>query len=216
MRIVTDPYFSTGGNMAYKRVRPPALSREELCNADLVLVSHPHFDHVDGAFLRMLPAETPVVTSAVGSAALRIMGCKNITAARPWQRLRFDPVAVNVVPASHFGMTVGFVIEAEGKQVYFAGDTFYGAFMGKIGERFKLALAMMPVATFLIPMTMGNGGAVKAADKLGAAAILPIHEALQQGARRRKETVETFKTRLKESGSKARVVVLKEGASTVI
>ena len=108
------------------------------------------------------------------------------------------------------------MVEAEGKQVYFAGDTFYGSFMGKIGERPKLALAMMPVTTFLIPMTMGNSGALKATDKLGAPAIMPIHEALQQGVMRPKETVETFKARLKESSSKAHVVALKEGASTVI
>ena len=55
-RILTDPYFGLHGNLAYARPRPPARSREELSNVDLVLVSHNHFDHIDRRFLRVIAA----------------------------------------------------------------------------------------------------------------------------------------------------------------
>jgi L-ascorbate metabolism protein UlaG (beta-lactamase superfamily) len=45
--ILTDPYFGTWGNPAYRRLAPPALPREKLQDVDLVLVSHNHFDHTD-------------------------------------------------------------------------------------------------------------------------------------------------------------------------
>jgi hypothetical protein len=52
--------------------------------------------------------------------------------------------------------------------------------------------------------------------KTTAEGIPPIHEALQQGMMQRKEMVDTFQTRLKESGSKARAVVHKERAGAVL
>ena len=48
MKILTDPYFGTWGNPAYKRLAPPARKREELRDVDLVLVSHNHWDHTGG------------------------------------------------------------------------------------------------------------------------------------------------------------------------
>src|SRR5271157_6020805 len=59
-RVLTDPYFGLRGNPAYARVRPPARSREELTDVDLVLISHNHWDHTDRKFLRMLPPSAPV------------------------------------------------------------------------------------------------------------------------------------------------------------
>ena len=52
LRILTDPFFGEG-NLAYRRLCAPARTREELRDVDLVLLSHHHFDHVDGRFLRL-------------------------------------------------------------------------------------------------------------------------------------------------------------------
>ncbi|MCJ7629186.1 MAG: MBL fold metallo-hydrolase [Longimicrobiales bacterium] len=40
LRILTDPYFGTRGNPAYARLRPPAMTREEVGPVDVVLLSH--------------------------------------------------------------------------------------------------------------------------------------------------------------------------------
>ena len=54
MKILTDPYFGTWGNLAYKRIAPPFKSREEMAAVDLVLVSHNHWDHTDPGLLSRL------------------------------------------------------------------------------------------------------------------------------------------------------------------
>ena len=54
MKILTDPYFGTWGNLAYKRTAPPSRTREELEAVDLVLVSHNHWDHTDSRYFRAL------------------------------------------------------------------------------------------------------------------------------------------------------------------
>ena len=77
------------------------------------------------------------------------------------------------------GLPGGFVIEAEGKQIYFAGDTYFGGFMKEIAARFRLDLALMPVTTFRIPMTMGEKGAARAVEVLGPRTVIPIHLGIQ-------------------------------------
>ena len=53
-RVLTDPYFGLRGNPAFSRVAPPANSREESREVEGVLISHSHWDHVDGPYLRSL------------------------------------------------------------------------------------------------------------------------------------------------------------------
>jgi len=60
-RTITDPCFGTWGHLAYRRLAPPALERDQLTDVDLVLLSHNHWDHVDGRYLRSLPTTTPVL-----------------------------------------------------------------------------------------------------------------------------------------------------------
>jgi L-ascorbate metabolism protein UlaG (beta-lactamase superfamily) len=58
-KILTDPYFGTWGNLAYKRIAPPSETREGLEAVDLVLVSHNHWDHTDSGYFRGLAARFP-------------------------------------------------------------------------------------------------------------------------------------------------------------
>jgi len=82
-RILTDPYFGLHGNLAYARPRPPARSREELNNVDLILISHNHFDHIDCRFLRTLPHSVPVFAPAASAWMTRLKGGHNVTGLRP-------------------------------------------------------------------------------------------------------------------------------------
>ena len=70
-RILTDPYLDWQGNWAYERLVPPAQTREDLKDVDLVLVSHRHWDHTDGEYFRRLPEEVPVVVPRLGSRGIR-------------------------------------------------------------------------------------------------------------------------------------------------
>lgn len=208
--ILTDPFFSVFRNPLYQRVTPPARTREDLRNVDLVLISHLHFDHVDFPYLRMLPKSTPVVAPAITGSLLGLTG-RRVRGLFAWQTAAFGPITVTAVPAVHLIETVGFVIQAEGKQVYFAGDTYYAGHLQQIGQRFQLNAALIPVTTFRLPMTMNNQGALKAARDLHPEVVIPIHQSLRQGSSVPAETPETYQAAVEKAGISTKVVLLPEG-----
>jgi N-acyl-phosphatidylethanolamine-hydrolysing phospholipase D len=212
-RILTDPFFSTWGNPAYGRLAPPARTRQELLDVDLVLISHNHFDHADGRFLRMLPKTTPVVNPRLVSGMTWLLGAHNLVRLNTWETWMLGETKITAVPATHLTVTHGYGIEADGQVIYFAGDTFYGKHMAQISERLHPQVAMIPVTTYRIPMTMGEKQAVQAAIDLQAQVIIPIHQSLgpRSPLLRTRDTPEGFRKRLQERGSLAQVVILKEG-----
>ena len=212
-RILTDPWFGRWGDPAYARLRPPAQTREQLRDVELVLVSHNHFDHTDRRFLRSLPESTPVLAPRMTAWMTRFKGGKNVTGLSPWTKFEFGEISITVVPARHITFTIGYVIAAEGKQVYFAGDTYFAGFMEKIGREFHLDVALMPVTTFRIPMTMSEKSAVRAAQMLSPKTIIPIHLGIRPRSPllRTSQTAEGFQERLRHAGLPINVVILREG-----
>lgn len=214
-RLLTDPWFGTSGNLAYRRLAPPAFRREELREIDGVLFSHGHWDHSDRKFLRALDARVPVLGPS-GSPAMRwLKGARNFRPMRPWERCAVGAAAITAVPALHIARTVGFVVELDGSCAYFAGDTYHRPFMAEIGRRFRIDVALMPVATFRLPMTMGDRGAVAAVADLGTATVIPIHLGIapRSPLLRTAQSVASFERRLRDAGSPAAVVHLREGES---
>ena len=79
-------------------------------------------------------------------------------------------LSITVTPARHPQSInpVGFVIEKNGKSVYFAGDTYEFHEMNQI----NVDVALIPIGgTF----TMDVLGAVNAAKKLNASFVIPMH-----------------------------------------
>jgi L-ascorbate metabolism protein UlaG (beta-lactamase superfamily) len=216
-KILTDPFWSPWGNPAYARARPPARSREESKSVDAVFVSHDHFDHVDRRYLRMI-GDAPVYAPQATRWLIGLFGARKTAGIKAWESARIGEVTLTAVPALHLIATVGFVLSGEGKHVYFAGDTFYGSFMEEIGRRFRLDLALMPVTTYRIPMTMDERQAVRAVQALQPAVVIPIHLGIvpRSPLLRTDQTPERFAQRLRESGSTASVVILREGESHLV
>ena len=214
-RILTDPYFGEWGNPVFGRIPPPALKREELLDVNFVLVSHHHFDHLDGSFFRKLDRNIPVYAPWWTSWITRLWGAKRVIGMRTWENLDLQGIRVTAVPAIHLDVSIGYVIQAEGKNIYFSGDTFFGQFMAEIARRFPPDVALLPVTTYRIPMTMGEQGAVKAAGVLSPKVIIPIHEGLRPRfpLLRTRQSPQGFRERLRTAGNPARVAVLGEGES---
>jgi L-ascorbate metabolism protein UlaG (beta-lactamase superfamily) len=214
-KILTDPYFGTWGNPAYKRLTPPARKREELRDVDLVLVSHNHWDHTDGSFFRSLRTGTPVVAPRRSAWLTRLRGARTVVGMKAWEERGFGPVKICAVPAHHMATAIGFVIQHEEERVYFAGDTYHGQFMAEIGKRFRLDAALIPVTTYRIPLTMGETGAVRAVGDLDPSVIIPIHLGLRPRSPllRTGQTPEGFARRAAAAGTGAAVVILLEGQS---
>jgi L-ascorbate metabolism protein UlaG (beta-lactamase superfamily) len=214
-KILTDPYFGLWGHIAYARLAPPAKTREELRDVDLVLISHNHWDHTDRAFLRALRRGVPVLAPSWAKWMTRLLGAKTLIGMKAWEQKRFGAPTVTAVPAWHIAVAVGYVVESEGKTVYFAGDTYYGPFMKRIGQQFQLDLVLMPVTTFRAPMTMGEVGAVRAVRDLGPSAVIPIHLGVRPRSPllRTSHTARGFARRVSEAGLEAEVILLQEGES---
>jgi L-ascorbate metabolism protein UlaG (beta-lactamase superfamily) len=212
-KILTDPYFGLWGNPAYARLAPPAGNRDQFLDVDLVLVSHNHWDHSDGRFLRSLPAATPVVAPARSAWLTRLRGAKTVVAMRPWEERQIAGFLIAAVPACHVAATIGFVIGSREGRIYFAGDTYYRPFMARIGERYNPGVALIPVTTFRIPMTMGERSAVRAVRDLKPRVVIPIHLGLRPRSPllRTSHTPEGFARRAEQAGLGSEIVILREG-----
>lgn len=212
-RILTDPYLGSSGTLAYRRLRPPGLGRRELTTLDSVLLSHNHWDHTDRRFFRQLDRSVPVLTRRGSAWVTRLKGARNVVGMRPWEERAVSGITVTAVPAVHTAPSIGFVLRAAERTLYFAGDTYYRPFMHEIGRRFAPHVALLPVATYRIPMTMGERGAVRAVTQLGASIIIPIHGGIEPRSPllRTGQSPESFARRAVEAGMDARVVVLAEG-----
>ena len=142
-------------------------------------------------------------------------GARRVVGLRPWQKWASGQLRVTAVPALHMATTIGFVVESADGTVYFAGDTYHRPFLRQVGERFDLDVALLPVATYRIPMTMGEAGAVKAARDLRPRTIIPVHRDLspRSPVLPTRQSAGGFARRIEELGVPTRVALLEPGDS---
>lgn len=211
--IITDPYFSKTGNFAFKRTRPPYGERSEYTNSDLILVSHSHFDHMDIRFFNMLSEKSRVVLPYIMKHMKYILGIKNALGLKTYEKTTINGINITAVTAIHPAICCGYIIEAEGKCIYFSGDTFCGSFMNKLSQNYKIDIALMPVTTYRIPMTMSEKSAVKAVKALNPKIIIPIHLGIEPRLplMRTGDSVKGFTARLRSAGINSEVITLLEG-----
>jgi L-ascorbate metabolism protein UlaG (beta-lactamase superfamily) len=198
LNVITDPIYSTRASPVSwagpKRIHDPGISFEKLPRIDVVLISHNHYDHMDEETVeRLAAAFNPLFISPLGNGQwLEKMGARRIIEL-DWDERTSIPgidALVTVVPAQHWsqrgfskniGLWGGFVIEAGGHRVYFAGDTGYAPFFTTIGQRFPaLDLAILPIGAyeprwFMQTQHMNPEEAVRAHLDLGARQSMATH-----------------------------------------
>lgn len=195
--LLTDPCFdhddvtvSFGPAFPSTRSLRPALSHEALPALDAILLSHDeHADNLDHAG-RALLAKAPVVLTTRGGA--KRLG-KNSIGLAPFATHVIERgdtrITVTATPARHgpplslpiVGEVTGFLLSWEGQKdgaIYVSGDTvLYGgidrvAAHGPIGAAF---LHLGGAAWKGIRFTMDARDGARAARKLGAKRVFPIH-----------------------------------------
>ena len=193
LNILTDPIWSERTSPVTfagpKRHRAPGIRFDDLPRIDLVLVSHNHYDHLDVPTLRRLQQRDHprIVTPLRNGALMKRHGIDGAVELDWWKADR----NVTVVPARHFssrGLTDrnrdlwgGFVIGGLAGNVYFAGDTGWGAHFAEIGERFgPIRAALLPIGAyqprwFMQPVHIDPAEAVDAHAALGAQTSIPMH-----------------------------------------
>jgi L-ascorbate metabolism protein UlaG (beta-lactamase superfamily) len=196
LSMLTDPVFSDDVGGLFHRYAPPGVALHDLPPIDLVVISHNHRDHLDEASVRALgPSVHFVVPLGLGK-WFRARGLTNVTELDWWQSTLVDgrkggQATVTLVPAQHWSQRLagdrnqslwgGYVIDAGGQRVFFAGDTGYPAAFAEVGRRFPgIDLAILPIGAyaprwFMHPQHMAPEETARAFRDLGARVLLPVH-----------------------------------------
>jgi L-ascorbate metabolism protein UlaG (beta-lactamase superfamily) len=174
--------------------------------ADLVLVTHSHSDHCDPDKIKNVRKKGTVIIAPEDCVSM-IGG--NVKTLRPGEETSVGNIRVKAVEAynyRHFrspgnpyhpkGFGVGYLITAEGKTIYHAGDTDFIPEMRQLGH---LDVALLPSGG---TYTMDNAEAAEAAIAINPKIVIPMH--------RWDTNPEEFKKKV-EANSTIKVMVLQEG-----
>ena len=148
--------------------------------ADYILVSHGHEDHVADLIELAKQTNAKVIAMPEVIAWVNKQGVENVHPMN-YGKYTFDFGTVRMVWATHSaslpdgsygGNPAGFVLELEGKQIYFAGDTGLTVEMKLLAELYKLDYAILPIGG---NYTMDADDAVIAANYINCDKIIGIH-----------------------------------------
>ncbi|WP_316816650.1 metal-dependent hydrolase [Pedobacter nyackensis] len=148
--------------------------------ADYILVSHGHGDHV--ADLTVIANQTNAQVIAMVEVAdwIKKQGVKNVTDIN-FGKSKFDFGTLRTVWAVHSssnpdgsygGNPAGFVLELEGKTVYFAGDTALTLEMKILADLYNLDYAILPIGGHY---TMDVDDALVATKYLDCDKVIGVH-----------------------------------------
>ncbi|WP_288900790.1 MBL fold metallo-hydrolase [uncultured Sneathiella sp.] len=156
--ILTDPYLTDiagPAQMGPKRYVPAALKADELPKADVMVVSHNHYDHLDARALAAYPykEETQVIVPLGLHRFFTRRGFTRVVELDWWQSWSEDGLTITALPAVHSSgrglhdqkktLWASFGIRTAEENVWFSGDTAHGEIFKEIGKRhgpFDLAL----------------------------------------------------------------------------
>lgn len=196
--IVVDPFITKNPS---SRLRLADVSK-----ADIVAVTHSHFDHFgDSAEIAKRDGACFVAIYETVEIAER-EGVERAEAVNVGGSCLVRGVKIDCVPALHTGNPCGFIFSGREGRLYHAGDTGLFGDMKLIGEICRPDVAMLPIGG---RFTMGPEEAAVATELIRPKLVIPMHyntfEAIRQDPYR-------FAALVKERvGTK--VVIMKEGES---
>lgn len=174
--------------------------------ADIILVTHNHGDHCSPPKIQSLCKKDTLVI-APKNCASRIGG--NVKSIKPGEEIEADGIRIEAVEAYNVnrfkpsgkpwhpkGYGVGYLIEAEGKMVYHAGDT---DFIPEMRCLKNIDLALLPTGD---KYTMDNAEAAKAAIAINPKIAMAMHtwETDREGFKRKVEARSSVKVVLLQEG----------------
>jgi L-ascorbate metabolism protein UlaG (beta-lactamase superfamily) len=154
--IYFDPYGLSGGP-----------------KADIILISHDHFDHCSAEDVAKIQGKNTVIVTEENSAK-KLSG--DVRIIKPGDALDLEGVKVTGVPSYNTDKDfhprknswLGFIVELEGVKIYHAGDTDFIPEM----KDFQVDIALIPVSGTYV---MNADQAVKAVLAINPRLAIPMH-----------------------------------------
>ena len=148
--IITDPVFSkNAGPLIFgpDRFTEPALNLDKIPKTDLFLLTHNHYDHLDKSTIRRFPFKDAKVLLPLKLGKYFALRFKDVNEMDWYDEIRVnDDLKVTLLPAVHWSkrsltdtnktLWGSFLIEYQGKKIFFACDTGYGNIYKELGERY--------------------------------------------------------------------------------
>lgn len=171
--ILFDPFIS-----------PNELAKDinvDTVEADYILISHGHEDHIADALSIAKRTNAMIVTNWEIAVWLQKQGIEKIHPMNIGGKKLFDFGSVKCVNAVHGsslpdgsygGHAMGFVIESNDKNFYYAGDTALTYDMKLIGDYRKVDFAFLPIGD---NFTMGADNAILASQFINCSDIIGMH-----------------------------------------
>jgi len=180
----------------------------DIKKADIVCVTHDHSDHLGDAIQICKQTGATFVGIYELSVYAQEEGVKETVRINIGGTVDVKGIRISMVQAFHSstrGAPTGFIIKAEGKTIYHAGDTSLFGDMRIIGEIHRPDIALIPIGDYY---TMGPREAAEAVKLIKPSIVIPMH---YQTFPVLTPSAEGFVKIVKEKTPEVKAIVLKPG-----
>ena len=191
---LTSKYAAT--DKPHIRMTAAPLHGEDISNAQLVLASHKHSDHLDPGTMSALFAASPdahlLLPAAIVEYAVSLgLSRDRLLPTRGNETFTFGALTVHTIPSAHPGLDytehdgypfLGFIFEADGLKLYHSGDTLAYEGLAETLKRFQPDIVFLPINgtderrnRLQVPPNMSMQDAVGLAKAVNARLLIPNH-----------------------------------------
>jgi len=204
--VLVDPFFASSHGSEFKRIIKCPVAENSLKKADVILISHEHFDHFDPKTVERLSKSTNACVVAHDSILNQLSLPRPMThSIDTAKKINCRGLEIEAVHAHHpqSFYPMGFLISDGTRKVYHAGDTQLLDTFSQI----KADVALLPIGG---SETMDCVDAVRATKTMKPEYVIPMHYNTFEGI---KQDPQEFRQKIEKSILKTKPVILAPGQS---